>query len=156
MIETPRREATIQPRASEPQRGGVRTGLAALLAIAMLALATLVTASAQGGSGGVGSGGAEDDAGARGSDRYARHWNGLSDKDRRWAHRVSQCEAGGDPNIHGGGGTYHGAFQFVKSTWRTSPKSPGGDPHKYRWKTQAVVAVALKHRDGKGHWPVCG
>lgn len=156
MTETPRREATSHARTPAPQGGRARTGLAALMAITMLALATFVTASAQGGSGGVGSGGGGDDAGSRGGDRYTQKWNGLSEKDKRWAHRVSQCEAGGDPNIHGGGGTYHGAFQFVKSTWRTSPKSPGGDPHKYTWKTQAVVAVALKHRDGKGHWPVCG
>jgi hypothetical protein len=51
---------------------------------------------------------------------------------------------------------YRGAFQFMKSTWKSSPKSPGGDPIDYRYKTQAVVAVALKNKDGAGHWPVCG
>ena len=44
----------------------------------------------------------------------------------------------------------------MKSTWQSSPKSIGSDPHKYSWKTQAVVAVLLKKRDGAGHWPVCG
>ena len=44
----------------------------------------------------------------------------------------------------------------MKSTWKTSPKSPGGDPIKYNYKTQAVVAVALKNKDGAHHWPVCG
>jgi hypothetical protein len=44
----------------------------------------------------------------------------------------------------------------MKSTWRASPKSPGGDPTAYDYRTQAVVAVALKRRDGAGHWPVCG
>ena len=77
-------------------------------------------------------------------------------KDKKWAHRTSECEAGGDRNIHGGGGSYHGAFQFMKSTWKSSPKSVGADPHNYSWKTQAVVAVLLKKRDGAGHWPVCG
>jgi hypothetical protein len=51
---------------------------------------------------------------------------------------------------------YRGAFQFMKATWRTSPKSPGGDPIRYSYRTQAVVAVMLKRRDGAGHWPVCG
>ena len=44
----------------------------------------------------------------------------------------------------------------MKSTWKSSPKSVGSDPHKYSWKTQAVVAVLLKKRDGAGHWPNCG
>ena len=76
--------------------------------------------------------------------------------DKRWARSTSQCESGGDPNAIGGGGSFRGAFQFMKSTWRTSPKSPGGDPIDYDYRTQAVVAVALKNRDGEQHWPVCG
>ena len=83
-------------------------------------------------------------------------WDGYSDRNQRWARRTSECESGGDPNAIGGGGKYRGAFQFMRSTWRNSPKSPGGDPIRYRWKTQAVVAVELKKRDGAGHWPVCG
>jgi hypothetical protein len=91
------------------------------------------------------------------SPRYQRLWDGISAKNKRWARRTSECESGGDRNIHGGGGTYHGAFQFMKSTWRNAPKSPGGDPHRYSWKTQAVVAVYLKKRDGaRAHWPHCG
>jgi Transglycosylase-like domain len=91
------------------------------------------------------------------SPRYQRLWDGLSDRNHRWARRTSQCESGKDRNIHGGGGTYHGAFQFMLSTWRSSPKSPGGDPHRYSWKTQAVVAIYLKKRDGaRQHWPNCG
>jgi hypothetical protein len=113
-------------------------------------------AAAQAGSGGIGAdggGGGERSA----SDRYDRMWNKLSRKDKRWAHRTSKCESGERPKIHGGGGAYHGAFQFMKSTWRNAPKSPGGDPHKRTWRTQAVVAVKLKHRDGaRTHWPNCG
>ena len=90
------------------------------------------------------------------SPRYERLWRGLSDNNKRWARRTSRCESGGDRNIHGGRGRYHGAFQFRLDTWRGSPKSPGGDPHRYSWKTQAVVAVYLKKRDGAGHWPNCG
>jgi hypothetical protein len=91
------------------------------------------------------------------SPRYKRLWEDLSRKNKRWARHTSECESGGDRNAHGGGGTYHGAFQFALSTWRNAPKSPGGDPHKYSWKTQAVVAVYLKKRDGaRTHWPHCG
>jgi hypothetical protein len=89
--------------------------------------------------------------------RYARMWENFGDGNKRWARRTSRCESGGDARIHGGGGTYHGAFQFMRSTWRNAPKSPGGDPHRYSWKTQAVVAVYLKKRDGaRAHWPGCG
>ena len=80
--------------------------------------------------------------------RVREIWDGYSNRNRRWARRTSECESGGDPNAIGGGGMYRGAFQFMRSTWRHSPKSPGGDPIDYPWRTQAVVAVALKKRDG--------
>ena len=70
--------------------------------------------------------------------------------------RRAQCESGGDPRAIGGGGVYRGAFQFMRSTWKSSPKSPGGDPIAYPYKTQAVVAVVLMHRQGTSPWPVCG
>ncbi len=141
---------------SIPKQGHRARGMsAALFAIAMLALATLVTASAQGGSGGVGGDGGETESQRSGS-KYAQQWDELKKKHKRWARRTSECESGGNARIHSPGGTYHGAFQFLKSTWKSSPKSPGGDPHRFTWKTQAVVAVALMKRDGKGHWPNCG
>jgi hypothetical protein len=80
----------------------------------------------------------------------------VSKKNKRWAKRVARCESGGDPNAIGGGGTYRGAFQFMRSTWRTSPRSPGGDPIDYSYKTQAFVAVRLKMRSGRSPWPSCG
>lgn len=89
--------------------------------------------------------------------RYQRMWEDFSKKRKNWARQTSMCESGGDKNIHGGGGAYHGAFQFSLSTWRSSPKSPGGDAHRYSWRTQAVVAILLKKRDGaRTHWPHCG
>jgi len=88
--------------------------------------------------------------------KYVRLWEQTSKRNKRWAHRTAQCESGRDPKAIGGGGRYRGAFQFMKSTWRTSPKSPGGDPIRYTYKTQAVVAVALKKRVGTSPWPVCG
>lgn len=91
------------------------------------------------------------------SARYQRLWNDLPNRAKRWARQTAECESGRVRNIHGGGGAYHGAFQFMLSTWRNSPKSPGGDPHRKSFRTQAVVAVYLKRRDGaRTHWPRCG
>ena len=88
--------------------------------------------------------------------KYTRLWERVSFRDRRWAHRTAECESGGDPDAIGNGGMFRGAFQFMRSTWKTAPRSPGGDPIDYSYRTQAVVAVALKNRDGAQHWPVCG
>ena len=88
--------------------------------------------------------------------KYERIWDRLSARDKRWARTTSECESGGDPDAIGSGGLYRGAFQFMRSTWEASPKSPGGDPIAYPYRTQAVVAILLKNRDGAQHWPVCG
>jgi hypothetical protein len=88
--------------------------------------------------------------------RYDRIWWDLRSSERRWANRTAECESGRDPRAIGGGGRYRGAFQFMKSTWNAAPKSPDGDPIRYTYRTQGVVAVMLKRRDGAGHWPVCG
>lgn len=87
---------------------------------------------------------------------YDKAWrHGVSRKNKRWANRVARCESGRDPNALGAGGRYRGAFQFHKSTWKHAPRSPGGDPRRYSYRTQAFVAVRLKMRDGAGHWPNC-
>jgi len=79
----------------------------------------------------------------------------VSKQNKRWAKRVARCESGGNPNAIGGGGAYRGAFQFMRSTWRSAPRSPGGDPVDYSYKTQAFVAVRLKTRVGGSPWPNC-
>jgi hypothetical protein len=119
----------------------------------MLAVVAMVAgaASARAGSGGVGDGSRSGQ-----SSKYAAIWDGFSHKDKRWARKTSECESGGNPKALGGGGRYRGAFQFTRQTWRHAPKSPGGDPIDYPWKTQAVVAVKLKHREGTSPWPNCG
>jgi hypothetical protein len=130
-----------------------------LAAAAMLAAFSLSAAPAGAASGSGGVSTKDDDSAERSSKReakYDRLWDDVSKRNRRWARRTAECESGKDPKAIGGGGKYRGAFQFLKSTWRRSPKSPGGDPIKYRYRTQAVVAVALKQRDGAHHWPVCG
>jgi hypothetical protein len=95
-------------------------------------------------------------AGKRSSAKYNRFWFTFSRRDRHWAHRTSRCESGGNPRAIGGGGLYRGAFQFLKSSWKNSPQSPGGDPITYPYRTQAVVAVLLMKKVGTGPWPVCG
>ena len=132
--------------------------LLAIVALAVMATAAIGAGAAGAASGGMGTGTKDGShsASKRLADRYDRIWYGFPRTARRWAHRTSECESGGNPRAIGGGGLYRGAFQFLKSTWRSSPKSPGGDPIAYSYRTQAVVAVFLKRRDGAGHWPVCG
>lgn len=129
----------------------------AVLALSAFALGAEASAKATGGiSAASAPGGGSGSAGEANSSAYARLWSRVPAREKRWARATSRCESGGDPDAIGGGGAYRGAFQFLKSTWRTSPKSPGGDPIDYDYRTQAVVAVLLKKRDGAGHWPVCG
>jgi hypothetical protein len=85
-----------------------------------------------------------------------RIWQSYSTADHRWAHKTSYCESGENPRAVALGGSYRGAFMFTRPAWKGAPKSPGGDPIKYSWRTQAVVAVALKHQLGTKPWPVCG
>ncbi len=134
-----------------------KLGLLIALGLAVAAFSFALGAGSAQASGGIGTGsGGGSSANHSSQAKYKRIWNKTSARDKRWAKHTAKCESGGDPKAIGGGGRYRGAFQFMKSTWRTSPKSPGGDPIKYTYKTQAVVAVKLKHRDGAGHWPVCG
>jgi soluble lytic murein transglycosylase-like protein len=139
----------------------VRFCLLAAVPVILLGAALLTTDDAvAAGSGGVatssaGAEGEQPSSGSRAS-KYARLWERTSRGDRRWAHKTAQCESGGDPDALGSGGLYRGAFQFMKSTWKSAPRSPGGDPIDYSYRTQAVVAIALMHADGAGHWPNCG
>lgn len=125
------------------------------LGVGLLALVPTADEATAAGSGGVALPRADSDAGDAG-DKYAAIWERIDRSDKRWARATAECESGGDPDAIGGGGAYRGAFQFMKSTWKAAPKSPGGDPIKHPYRTQAVVAVALKHRDGPSHWPHCG
>ena len=139
------------PNAPDSWKVAVAT-IAALLGIALLAEPAPAASGGLIAGGGSGSGGSATVAG-----RYSRLWQErVTEAERRWAHRTSECESGGDPNALGAGGLYRGAFQFTMSAWKTSPKSPGGDPIAYPYRTQAVVAVMLKRKLGTRPWPVCG
>ena len=119
-----------------------------------IAVATVSSANAaSSGSGGTATG---SDAPTANASKYENLWAKVSLKDRQWARSTAECESGKNPDAIGNGGMFRGAFQFMKSTWKSAPKSPGGDPIDYPYKTQAVVAVALKNQDGAGHWPNCG
>ncbi|HEY8466831.1 MAG TPA: hypothetical protein VIL04_08505 [Solirubrobacterales bacterium] len=132
--------------------------------IAMLAGA----ASADGSNGGIGAGG--DDGSRKATKRQAVHqryapiYDGFRKKDKRWARRTSKCESGHNPRAVSPGKKksqrHWGAFQFKLSTWRSAPKSPGGNPIRFTWKTQAVVAVLLrkkaKRKGWPNPWPTCG
>jgi hypothetical protein len=133
----------------------------ALVALTGLALA-LVGTLGLGEAGAASSGGIGDSSSTSSTStsaeptKYKRLWERVPRRDRSWARSTAKCESGGDPKAIGGGGRYRGAFQFLRSTWKRAPKSPGGDPVRYSYRTQAVVAVGLKRREGAGHWPVCG
>ena len=131
-----------------------RIGAFAIAALAALAFTMMsIDSAGAASSGGVST---EPEESTESGDKYSRIWDNTSRKDKKWARKTAECESGGDPDAIGGGGMYRGAFQFMKSTWKASPKSPGGDPIDFNYKTQAVVAVALKNKDGAHHWPVCG
>ena len=140
-------------------RGAVAPKLKVVLSLmAVMALigatAVAVSSSAMASSGGTGatSGGDSKDGGGK----YTRLWRKTSRHNKHWANKTAECESGKNPKAIGGGGRYRGAFQFMKSSWHHAPKTPGGDPIDYGYKTQAVVAVALKKREGTKPWPVCG
>ena len=141
-------------------RGAVAPKLKIVLALmAVMALigatAVAMSSSAVASSGGTSVTSGGDSKSGSGS-KYKRLWRKTSRHNKHWANKTAECESGKDPNAIGGGGAYRGAFQFMKSSWKNAPKTPGGDPIDYGYKTQAVVAVALKKREGTKPWPVCG
>ena len=123
--------------------------VAAVVALTVILLSVSAPAGAY-------SGGTSTTTSGGGGDKYQRLWDNVSTRNKRWARHTAECESGKDPNAIGGGGQYRGAFQFMRSSWKNAPKTPGGDPIDYGYKTQAVVAVALKKHMGTKPWPVCG
>lgn len=132
-----------------------RSITAACALVAVLATVLVATGLASA-SGGIGAGSDTRSGSSATPAKYKRLWNKVTRKDKRWANRVAECESGKDPKAVALKGRYRGAFMFTRDAWKTSPKSPGGDPIAYSYKTQAVVAVHLKKRDGTRPWPVCG
>lgn len=133
-----------------------RIGVLAITALAALAFSSIPDQAGAASSGGIATESANSSESDDEGDKYARIWQRTGSSDRAWARRTAECESGRDPDAIGNGGMFRGAFQFMKSTWKSAPKSPGGDPIAYPYRTQAVVAIALKNKDGAGHWPNCG
>lgn len=123
--------------------------LTILLALVLVAVANAGDAARYGGQG--------KNVDKRHKEVYDHLWKRkVSPHNKRWARRVAACESGKDPDAIGAGGLYRGAFQFSISTWRSSPRSPGGDPIAFSYRTQAFIAVRLKGRAGTSPWPNCG
>lgn len=138
---------------SAPQ---VKTLLATAALAILIGFATVAAAAARGDSKLLHDSASKHSVDKRSKPIYDGVWRRkVSADNKRWARRVSECESGRNPDALGVGGKYRGAFQFSLSTWRTAPQSPGGDPIAFSYRTQAFVAVRLKTRDGKGHWPNC-
>src|SRR4029079_13115355 len=119
------------------------------------ATAVAMTSSAVASSGGVSASSGGTGSGS-GDSKDKPLWHKTSRHNKHWANKTAECESGKDPNAIGGGGQYRGAFQFMKSSWKNAPKTPGGDPIDYGDKTQAGVVVAPTEHVGTRPWPVCG
>ena len=133
---------------------GIVLAAAALLAMAFAVLAVTKAGAYSGGVGPEPPG--ERSTPSNTTPRYERLYRRTTTREKRWARRTAECESGGNPRAIGGGGAYRGAFQFLRSSWNAAPKSPGGDPIRYTYRTQAVVAIHLKRQMGTRPWPVCG
>ena len=88
---------------------------------------------------------------------YAHRWpiafNRLAPWERAWAYSTGACESGNNPATNTGNG-FHGAFQFLLSTWWAAGGQ--GYPEQHSWAYQAVIAVHWMRRAGASQWPVCG
>ena len=72
-------------------------------------------------------------------------------QDREDMVRVARCESGLDPNAVGGGGAYHGLFQFVPSTFAGTPY---GDQNIYDPWANANAAAWMWSEGRRNEW-VC-
>ena len=72
------------------------------------------------------------------------------------------CESGGNYSIVSSNGLYHGAYQFLPSTWDSTARASGmGEwagtlPSNAPAGVQDAMAINLYNMSGRGQWPVCG
>src|SRR3712207_4327929 len=66
--------------------------------------------------------------------------------------RVARCESGLDPCAVNRSGPYYGLFQFLKSTWKSTPY---GDRNIYDPKAQALATGWMWKQGDKDHWAAC-
>jgi hypothetical protein len=136
--------------------GGMAPKLKLILVLAAAAAALTVTLVSSAPAGAESGGTSTTSGGSGDGGKYQHMWRRASRHNKRWARRTAECESGKNPDAIGGGGKYRGAFQFTRSTWHNAPKTPGGDPIDYGFRTQGVVAIALKRHEGTSAWPNCG
>ncbi|HEY8489967.1 MAG TPA: LysM peptidoglycan-binding domain-containing protein [Dehalococcoidia bacterium] len=74
--------------------------------------------------------------------------------DGNWMVRIAQCESGLNPNAVGGGGRYHGLFQFYMPTYNNTPPGRAGRSV-YDPAANAEAAAWLMVNGGPQNWPVC-
>ena len=71
--------------------------------------------------------------------------------------RLMMCESGGNPNSVGGGGRFHGLFQYMSSTWASTSNGAGFAGVSIYDARAQIYATAWKISvSGYGAWPVCG
>jgi hypothetical protein len=63
--------------------------------------------------------------------------------------RVARCESGLDPCALNGDGPYYGLYQFLKSTWRSTPF---GDQDIYDPQAQAMATGWMWQQGRKHEW----
>lgn len=85
--------------------------------------------------------------------RYTQMRKRVTRPYRGWLANTRSCESGGRYHISTGNG-FHGAYQFVLSTWLSI--GGRGMPHHAEPLEQDYRAVLLLKRSGPGQWPVCG
>jgi len=77
--------------------------------------------------------------------KAARKYN----QSKRAMVRVARCESNLDPCAVNRSGPYYGLFQFLKSTWKTTPY---GDHDIYDPKAQALAAGWMWKHGRKNEW----
>jgi transglycosylase-like protein len=68
--------------------------------------------------------------------------------------RVAECESHNNPKAVGGGGSFRGLLQFMRSTWQGVGGK--GDPVDAPREEQLRRGAILMARSGSSPWPVCG
>lgn len=94
------------------------------------------------------------------SGSYADLINGAAQKygvDGAKMQRMMICESGGNSNSVGGGGRFHGLFQYMTSTWAGASAGAGYQGASiYNPEAQIYTTAWKISRQGYGAWPICG
>lgn len=71
--------------------------------------------------------------------------------------RMMMCESGGNANSVGGGGRFHGLFQYLPSTWARASAGAGyAGADIYNPQAQIYTTAWKISVSGYGAWPICG